>query len=123
MNHCAFIGRLTKDVELRYAAGSGKAVGNTMLAVDRKFKKEGQPSADFLPIVLFDKTAEFAAKYFSKGVRIGITGSIQTRSWEDKDKQKHYTTEILADSVFFADGKTDPKPDKPTSSEDEDFEL
>jgi single-strand DNA-binding protein len=104
MNNVCLVGRLTKDVELRYTANTQTAVGNFTLAVDRRFKKEGQPEADFLPIIAWGKTGEFCSKYFKKGMRVFVTGSIQTRSWDDNEGKKHYATEIIADSVGFADG-------------------
>ena len=106
MNNVSLIGRLTKDTELRYTQG-GTAVANFTLAVDRRFKSEGQPEADFINIVAWGKTAEFTANYFTKGMRVGVVGRIQTRSWEDNDGKRHYVTEVVADSVEFADGKKD----------------
>jgi single-strand DNA-binding protein len=104
MNNVCLVGRLTKEVETRYTANNNTAVSNFTLAVDRRFKKDGQPEADFLPIVTLSKTAEFCGKYFKKGMRVFVTGSIQTRSWDDQEGKKHYATEIIADSVGFADG-------------------
>lgn len=123
MNQVALIGRLTKDVELRYAQ-SGTAVANFTIAVDRKFQKQGEErQADFIPVVTFGKTAEFCNNYFTKGLRVGVTGSIQTRTWTDNENKKHYATEVLADGVDFADGKSSSGGNKPTTSEDEEFEL
>lgn len=104
MNTCVLLGRLTKDPEVRYAGANNIAICNFNLAVNRVFKKEGQPDADFISIVTLSKTAEFCGKYFSKGMKVAIRGRIQTRSWE-KDGTKHYVTEVIAEQVDFADGK------------------
>ena len=80
------------------------AVCRFILAVDRRRQKEGEQKADFIRCVSFGKTAEFVAKYFSKGRRIGIVGSIQTGNYKDKDGHTVYTTDIITDSLYFADG-------------------
>jgi len=121
MNQWNGIGRLTKDIETKQTTNS--VVANFTLAVDRPYAKEGQQKTDFISCVAFGKTAEFMEKYMQKGTRIGVTGSIQTRTWEDKDNNKHYVTEILVNNVYFADGKSSSGGNKPTSSEDEEFEL
>lgn len=106
MNNVSLVGRLTKDVDLRYTTKNSKAVGSFVLAVDRDIKKvAGNKNTDFIPIVTWGKTAEFASKYFSKGQRVALQGSIHTRMWEDEQKKKHYVTEVVADRVFFADSK------------------
>lgn len=104
MNNVSLIGRLTKNPELRETQ-NGVPVCNFTLAVDRRFKSEGQPTADFINITTWNKTAEFAHRWFSKGLRVGVTGRIQTRSWEDADGVRHYATDVVADSLDFADGK------------------
>jgi len=106
MNNVSLVGRLTKDVELRYTTKKAKAVGSFVLAVDRDVKKVAEnKTTDFIPVVTWGKTAEFASKYFAKGHRIALQGSIHTRTWEDDQKNKHYVTEVVADRVFFADAK------------------
>lgn len=106
MNNVSLVGRLTKDVELRYTTKNAKAVGSFVLAVDRDIKKVAEnKTTDFIPVVTWGKTAEFATKYFAKGHRIALQGSIHTRMWEDDQKNKHYVTEVVADRVFFADAK------------------
>ena len=106
MNNVSLVGRLTRDVELRYTTKKVKAVGSFVLAVDRDVRKGvSERSTDFIPIVVWGKTAEFAGKYFAKGHRIALQGSIHTRMWEDEQKSKHYVTEVIADKVFFADAK------------------
>jgi single-strand DNA-binding protein len=101
MNKVVLIGRLTKDPELKFAQGTGTAVATFTIAVNRRFKREGQPEADFIPIVVFGKQAEAVANYTIKGKLISISGGIQTRSYDAKDGTKRYVTEIIADEVMF----------------------
>jgi single-strand DNA-binding protein len=89
---------------MKYVGTDKLAICNFTLAVNRLMKKEGQPDADFIPIVSLGKIAEFCGKYFSKGLKVAIRGRIQTRNWE-KDGVKQYVTEIIAEQVDFADGK------------------
>jgi single-strand DNA-binding protein len=103
LNRVSLVGRLTKDVEVRYATDGQTAIAKFTLAVDRTFKKDGQPSADFLPIIVFGKSAENCGKYIGKGRLVGVSGRIQTRSWDDTEGKKHYATEIIADEVDFLD--------------------
>lgn len=105
MNRVVLIGRPTKDPELQFTPGAGKAVTKFILAVNRRYKKDGQPEADFLPIVVWGKIAENTANYVRKGSQIGVSGSIRTRSYEAKDGTKRYVTEIVADEVQFLDSK------------------
>lgn len=106
MNNVSLIGRLTKDVELRYTTKNNTAVGSFTLAVDRDVQKQGEErKADFIPIIAWGKTAEFAGKHFAKGIRVAVVGRIQTRSWEDTEKVKHFVTEVVAERVYFADGR------------------
>ena len=103
MNSVALIGRLTRDPEVRYGAASQTAVARSSIAVDRaRAAREGEPTADFINIVCFGKTAELVEKYMNKGRLVGITGRIQTGSYE-KDGRKVYTTEVVADRVEFLD--------------------
>ena len=105
MNKVILLGRLTKDVETRYTQNNIQ-VSSFTLAVNRRFKgQEGQPSADFINIVAWNKTAEFASKYFSKGQQVGVIGRIQTRNYDDDKGNKHYVTEVIAEEVYFADSK------------------
>ncbi len=101
MNKVVLIGRLTKDPELKFAQGTGTAVATFTVAVNRRFKREGQPEADFIPAVVFGKQAEATANYMSKGKLISVSGSIQTRSYDAKDGTKRYVTEVIADEVSF----------------------
>ncbi|MCH4200635.1 MAG: single-stranded DNA-binding protein [Clostridium tyrobutyricum] len=101
MNKVVLIGRLTKDPELRFTPGKGTAVATFNLAVNRRFSKDGQREADFIPIVIWGKQAESTANYMSKGKLIGISGRIQTRSYEAKDGTRRYVTEVVADEIQF----------------------
>lgn len=110
MNKVALVGRLTKDPELKFAQGTGTAITTFTIAVNRRFKKEGQPEADFIPVVQFGKSAEATANYMAKGKLVGVAGSIQTRNYDAKDGTKRYVTEIIADEVNFLE-KGDKKED------------
>ncbi|MBR9649014.1 single-stranded DNA-binding protein [Clostridium tyrobutyricum] len=101
MNRVVLIGRLTKDPELRFTPGNGTAVTTFTIAVDRRFSKNGQREADFIPVVVWGKQAESTANYMSKGKLIGISGRIQTRNYEAKDGMRRYVTEVIADEVQF----------------------
>ena len=103
MNKVVLIGRLVKDPELKFTPGAGTAVCTFTLAVNRRFKKEGQPSADFVPIVIWGKIAESTANYKKKGELIGVAGRIETSSYEAKDGGRRYVTEVIADEVQFLD--------------------
>jgi len=105
MNKVVLIGRLTKDPDLRFTPGKGTAVCRFTLAVNRRFKSQGQPDADFIPVVVWGKIAENTANYVSKGRLVGVSGSIQTRSYEAKDGTRRYVTEVVADSVEFLESK------------------
>ena len=103
MNKTILIGRLTKDVETRYSGEM--AIARYTLAVDRKFKREGEATADFISCVAFGKNGEFAEKYLKKGTKIAVTGRIQTGSYTDKDGKKVYTTEVVAEEHEFVESK------------------
>ncbi|EHR1329334.1 TPA: single-stranded DNA-binding protein [Clostridium perfringens] len=98
MNVTVLIGRLTKDVELRFAAGSGTAVARFTLAVNRQFKKD---EADFISCIAFGKTGETIAQYITKGQQLAIKGHIQTGSFEAQDGTRRYTTDVIVDSFDF----------------------
>lgn len=109
MNNVVLIGRLVADPELRYLQGSGKAVSNFRLAVDRNLSKEkkaeyeqkGYPTADFINIVVWGKQAENCANYLVKGRLVGVQGRIQTGSYDADDGTKRYTTDVVANNVQF----------------------
>lgn len=122
MNCVVMVGRLTRDPELRFVAGSGKAVATFSIAVDRRFSKE--KVADFFNVVVWGKTAETAANYLAKGRKVAIQGSLQSRSYEDKTGQKRYVTEIVAENVEFlewGDRKERPDSDGASGGFGEDF--
>ncbi len=106
MNKVILMGRLTKDVEIRYTQTNNTAVASFNLAVNRRFVKEGEErQSDFLNIVAWGKLGEFCSKYFKKGQQVGLIGRLQTRNWEDEQGQKHYVTEVVAEEAYFADSK------------------
>lgn len=106
MNSVNLVGRLTRDPETRYTAGDNPmAIARFTVACDRKIKKEGEQSADFISCIAFGKTAEFIERYFFKGMKIGILGHIQTGSYKNKDDVTVYTTEIVCDQVEFVESK------------------
>lgn len=108
MNKVVLIGRLTKDPDLRFTPGNGKAVATFTLAVNRYNSKTQQNEADFIPIVVWGKPAESVANYLNKGSEVAISGRIQTRSYDAKDGTKRYVTEVVADAfggVQFLGGK------------------
>ena len=108
MNTVNLMGRLTRDPETRYSQSAEPiAVTRISVAVNRRFKKDGEPEADFINCVSFGKTAEFISKYFTKGKMIGIVGSIVTNSWTDDKGQKRYSTEVKVDEVDFCGDKED----------------
>lgn len=102
MNKVILIGRLTKDVELRYTQTNNTAVASFSLAVNRKFVKTGEErQADFFNIIAWNKLAETISKYLFKGNQVAISGRLETRSWDDANGQKHYVTEVIAEEVDF----------------------
>ena len=105
MNSVNLTGRFTRDPEVRYA-DSGTSIARFTLAVDRKFKQEGGPQADFISCVAFGKKAEFVEKWFSKGMKAEVTGRIQTGSYTNQEGVKVSTTDVVADDVSFAESKT-----------------
>ena len=106
MNKVILMGRLTRDPEVRYTQTNNTLVASFSLAVNRRFTREGDTqTADFINVVAWAKTGEFVSKYFKKGQQVAIIGRIQTRSWEDQNGQKRYTTEVIAEETYFADSK------------------
>ena len=106
MNKAVLVGRLTRDPEVRYSQGDNTtAVARYTVAVDRRFKRDGEPTADFIPCVIFGRSAEFAEKYFHQGMRVSISGRIQTGSYTNKDGQKVYTTDVVVEECEFAESK------------------
>ena len=109
MNRVILMGRLTRDPEVRYSQGErSMAIARYTLAVDRRGRRgqdNGEQTADFIPCVAFDRAAEFAEKYFRQGMRVLVSGRIQTGSYVNKDGQRVYTTEVILDDQEFADSK------------------
>jgi single-strand DNA-binding protein len=113
MNTVCLMGRLCADPDVNYIQTNNTCVAKFSLAVNRDFVKPGEEKkADFINIVSYGKTAEFASKYFKKGQQVGLTGRMQTRNYDDKDGKRVYVTEVVAEQFYFADSKTD-KPADP----------
>ena len=113
MNKVTLVGRMAKDMELKQT-NTGKAVGSFTVAVDRRFKRDGQPTADFFNVVAWNKPAELISQYLHKGDRIALNGRLQTRSYDAKDGSKRYITEVVLEEFDFIGSKNDhqqaPKP-------------
>ncbi len=111
MNKVILMGRLTRDPEVRYSQGDrSMAIARYTLAVDRRGRRnqsgeDGQQTADFIPCVAFDRAGEFAEKYFHQGIKVVVTGRIQTGSYTNRDGQKVYTTEVIVEDQEFAESK------------------
>lgn len=107
MNKVILLGRLTRDPEVRYGIGeNATAVARYTIAVDRRFKRDGEQNADFIGCVAFGRNAEFAEKYLRQGTKIVLTGRIQTGSYTNRDGQKVYTTDIVVEEQEFAESKS-----------------
>lgn len=104
MNTVSLTGRLTKDIDLKYTQ-NGTAVGRFILAVNRRVKQEGQPDADFINCQVWKKPAEILAQYTTKGTLIGVTGRIQTGSYENQQGQRVYTTDVVVEGFDFLETK------------------
>lgn len=106
MNKVVLMGRLTRDPEIRYSRGENQmAIARYTLAVDRRFQRDGEATADFISCVAFGKGAEFAEKYFRQGMKILITGRIQTGSYTNRDGNKVYTTDVVVEEQEFTESK------------------
>ena len=106
MNKVILMGRLTRDPEVRYSAGENAlAIARYTLAVDRRFRRDGEATADFISCVSFGRTAEVAEKYFRQGLKIIVSGRSQTGSYTNRDGQKVYTTEVVVEEQEFAESK------------------
>lgn len=106
MNKVIIMGRLTKDPEVRYTqSGEPMAIARYTLAVNKRFKKQGEADADFIPCVAFGKNGEFAEKYLAKGRQVAVVGRIQVRNWEDNEGKKRTTTEVVVEEHYFAESK------------------
>ncbi len=106
MNTVILMGRLTRDPEIRYSAGdSSSAVARFSLAVDRRFKRDGQPDADFFNCVAFGRQAEFAEKYLHKGIKMVVQGRLQNDNYQNKDGQMVYNVQVVVENMEFAESK------------------
>ena len=112
MNKVILLGRLTADPELKYTTSSNIPVCRFRLAVERPYQRQGEErQADFFSIVAWRSTAEFVSKYFRKGVRVLVEGNLRNNDYEDNQGVRHYTVEVQAERVYFADSKKDNTPD------------
>lgn len=122
MNKVILVGRLTRDPEVRYT-DSGTSIARFSLAVDRKYKREGEAEADFLNCTAFGKQAEFCEKYLKQGTKMVVVGRIQNNNYTDKDGQKVYSIQIMVDELEFAESKnasasqTSARPDPSTAGD------
>ncbi len=106
MNKVILMGRLVRDPDIRYSNGeNAMAIVRFTLAVDRRFKRDGEQNADFINCISFGKSAEFAEKYLKKGIKLVVTGRIQTGSYTNRDVQKIYTTDVVVEEQEFAESK------------------
>lgn len=106
MNKVILMGRLTRDPDVKYTAGDNPmAIARYTLAVDRRFKRDGEATADFISCIAFGRAAEFAEKYFRQGIRIVVSGRIQTGSYTNRDGNKVYTTDVVVEEQEFAESK------------------
>ena len=125
MNRVILMGRLTRDPEVRYSQGErSMAIARYTLAVDRRGRRGQEGSdqtADFINCVAFDRAGEFAEKYFRQGMRVLVSGRIQTGSYVNKDGQKVYTTDVIVESQEFADSRRDGSGAGSRGSKDDDF--
>ena len=106
MNKVILMGRLARDPEVRYSQGATPlAVARFTLAVNRRFKRDGEPDADFINCVAFGKSGEFVERFFKKGQMVSIVGRLQVRSWDDKDGSKRWSTGVVVEETYFAESK------------------
>ena len=122
MNKWIGMGRLTRDPEVRYSQ-SGSAVANFSVAIDRRYKRDGETTADFFNCTAFGKTGEFAEKYLRKGTKVVIEGELQNNNYEDKNGTKHYSVQIIVNQIEFAESKSSQDNTEPetTAPVDNDF--
>lgn len=114
MNKIILMGRLVRDPEVRYSQGNNTmAIARYTLAVDRKFKRDGEPNADFINCIAFGKNGEFAEKYLYKGIKILVEGRWQSGSYTNKDGQKVYTNDCVVESCEFAESKNTNQSERP----------
>ncbi len=106
MNKVILMGRLTRDPEVRYSNNAEPlAIARYSLAINKRFKRDGEPDADFINCVSFGKAGEFAEKYFKKGQMVSVVGRLQVNSWEDQNGQKRYATDVVVEEQYFAESR------------------
>jgi len=105
LNKVILMGRLTKEPELRYTTTNNTPVCTFTLAVNRRYKQDGQQQADFINCIAWGKIAEFCSNYYHKGQQVAVVGRIQTITWEDNESKRHYVTEVVCEETYFADSK------------------
>ena len=105
MNNVILMGHLTRDPEVRYGGANNTCVARYSIAVDRRFKREGEPDADFFDCVSFGKQGEFVEKYLHKGTKVVLQGEVQNNNYTNKDGQRVYGTRIVVNTVEFAESK------------------
>lgn len=121
MNKAILVGRLTRDPEVRYSQDeNATAVARYTVAVDRRFKRDGEPTADFIRCLVFGRSAGFAEQYFRQGMRVSISGRIQTGSYTNKDGVKVYTTEVIVEEQEFAESRTEQERNKAQGADEGD---
>ena len=114
MNKVILMGRLVKEPEVRYSQGAEPlAIARYTLAVNRRFKRQGEQDADFIGCVAFGKAGEFAEKYFKKGQMVSIIGRLQVRSWDDNEGKKRWSTDVIVEEQYFAESKKENGESKP----------
>lgn len=128
MNKVILLGRVVKDPEVRYSQGANPtAIARYSLAVPKRFKKDGEPDADFINCVAFGKTGEFAEKFLKKGTQIAVVGRLQVRSFDSNDGKKQWATEVVVEEHYFAgsnnSGNTKPNLSTPEAVNDDADEL
>lgn len=120
MNSVNLTGRFARDPDVRYTDG-GTSIARFTVACDRRYKQENGPTADFINCIAFGKTAEFVEKYFRKGMKIELTGRIQTGSYTNQEGNKVYTTDVVAEQVGFAESKASSERDRKSESDTQGF--
>lgn len=114
MNKVILMGRLVKEPEVRYSQGAEPlAIARYTLAVNRRFKRQGDPDADFINCVAFGKAGEFVEKYFKKGQLVSVVGRLQVRSWEDNEGKKRWSTDVIVEEQYFAESKAAAEQSRP----------
>ena len=107
MNKVILMGRLTRDPEVRYSSGDAqRCICRYVLAVNRSYQREGEPEADFINITAFGKRGEFSGKYFRKGMMVAVVGELRISSYEDREGNKRWSTDVVVSEQYFAEGRT-----------------